>query len=648
MKELTIGITTYNNHPFIQELLYSITEQIEINTNLLDKIDFVLIDDNSNEDEMKGFINESIPKYIKKIINTENHNGPSYSRNKIIKEATSKYILFFDGDDSLQGSLLNIITELENTDADLIVSNVLKVFGDGKIGESPFMYSGKLFSGSCKENLVKLSVHQTGIWSIYKTSFIKTNNIFYEENMRYEDNLFMSQIYLSQPKVSTLRERYYGWRVNYSSFTNRGSNVLEHRLRVYSKILDLLREDTENENAPWILYSIWNQTYINIIRGYPGDITEKERYSFYQKLNKITKKHKPTLHILMKKLDSKNIDKYTNMYKKVHFNNYALIYIIKQGAKLRRNITKIKHKVLQGFQLLPIQKNKIFITSHYGEFNDNSKYFYLEFKKSEEYKRKKLVFAVKEIPKDLEINPKDFILYNNRILFFYHHYTAKEVYFNTWYNPLIKKRHQQLWHQLWHGIPYKKIHKDINTYNMVFSKEHRDSREESILKWDKLYSVNQYNTNIFKSLFPTVEIVEEIPFKTRWLISNASNVEVKEIAFEKYKLEREKNYILYAPTYRPYKVYLDFAAVKSKVHPEEVLLIHMHPMMNFEWVNPPENEVKYIKSDDIQEIILLTSGVITDYSSIAYDYIESGKTVVFYKPDLKLYNAIHGLYEPID
>ncbi|MGL4484865.1 MAG: glycosyltransferase family 2 protein, partial [Anaerovoracaceae bacterium] len=162
MKKLTIGITVYNNNPFLEELLYVLKNEIELFPNLREEIDIKIYDDCSTNFSTR----ETLIKYesdFTVIRATENSGSPAKGRNCIIEEAETEYILFIDGDDTIVSNLSSIHRELCGKDADIFVSNVTKVLNDGIRSKSPFIYSDILF---CKENspknLYKMTVHQTG------------------------------------------------------------------------------------------------------------------------------------------------------------------------------------------------------------------------------------------------------------------------------------------------------------------------------------------------------------------------------------------------------------------------------------------------------------------------------------------------------
>lgn len=644
---MTVGITTYNNYPFFCELIYVIDEQVKKTPQLLEQVDFTIIDDASDDAQLMIQF-DNLPSYFTLICNSENQGSPAFGRNRLIDSVQTEYLLFMDGDDTFVGNITDVVQELEKNTADIFVSNVTKVLHDGILSESPFVYSENLFfKKNSEQNIIKMAIHQTGIWSIYNVSFLREHKIYYQKAFRYEDNYFMTCIYLHNPRIGLLKTKYYGWRTNYQSFSFSADHFSE-RLSVYRGILELLETNANHPYAPWLFYSIWNQTYLNIIRSYPTK-TSKEYKQYFKSLEQISSKYQRQITRFIQSLDNEYIDLYTKFIKITNINAYFVINFLRIFKQYRSQEwqVKIKMKILQLIQFLPLNKKKIFITSHYGDYSDNSKYLYKKLKQDRAYQNYRFVFAVKN--SELFSKEKDFINYNNRLAFFYHHYTAGHVYFNTWYNPLISKKRGQIWTQLWHGIPYKKIHRDIPVYKMVISDKKRKERDAGINRWDEVYSVNAYNTKIFKNLFPNVKIIEREYFKTEWLIEHQWDKEYIQKLQEKYQLDDQ--IVLYAPTYRPYKFYLDIAKIINLVDWEkgEQLAIHLHPMMIYEYLHPEllkKYNIRILENvDDIQEIVLVTKSLITDYSSIAYDYEKINKDIRYYRPDQELYSAIQGVYE---
>ncbi len=637
---LTIGITTNKEEVFLEELLYILRQELSIN-NLDKKVEIIVANDYIGENKTKEIIrkNSDILQFIEVI---ENKKTPAIGRNKIISKAKGKYILFMDGDDNFINPLSNLIKELEEKETkDIFLSEVSKVDNDGMIVRSPFIYTWTLFDISEKEfekDFYKYAFHQTGIWSIYRTEFLRGKNLYYNEEVRYEDNLFMTNIALTEGvRYGRVHTKYYGWRTNLESFSNKDKEyVVENRIKLYELILEILSQNLDKKETPYLYFSVWNQTYSNIIRKYP--MLTKEEYKYYfNKLNAVNKKYKKEIKQIRKNR-IKKVDQYYKLRRYPFTSSFFIINILQKVNKIKKSYRWFLKLFLKFFLLLPMNKKKIFMTSQYGKYNDNTKYLYQELKKDPKYKDYKFVFAVKDKKLAKE---KDFINYNNKLKYYYHHYTAKIIYFNTWYEPSIVKRKNQIWTQLWHGIPYKKVYKDIETFYQTTPEFKIKGKEKSISNWDYVWSVNDYNTKIFKGLFPNVEVIQKEYPKTEWLIKNSDNEELKNNLKEKYELEKNKKYVLYAPTYRPYMLEINMDEVKKLVPKGYKLLFHPHPLLRTNKVEDIEI-LKGIK--DIQEIILITDAVISDYSSIKYDYEKINKKVIEYKLDLEIYSKIHGLY----
>lgn len=632
MKELTIGITTYNNDPFVHTLLYELKEQVKKSPQILDYVDFCLYDDKSDK---TGFLSE-IPDFFKVIVADTNSGTPSIGRNYIIDNANAKYLLFIDGDDIIIRDIIDLLEEIRSKNTDILFSSVVKIGADGQWVHSPFIYSHTLAAKDTSlETIEKICAHQTGIWSIYNLNYLRKENIRYETDMRYEDNYLLYQILLAGATVGVINEPYYGWRTNFNSFSY-SPNSLAQRASLYRKTLMLLENNVDNKFAPYILYSIWNQTYSNIIRNYPA-LTYSETRDYFRELNEVSNQNKELIQQLKLNVDSKYVDKYF-LYTKLNvFRNFGFIYALKKINRVKNSKEVVKKSLAKLFSLLPLNKNKIFMTSQYGQYGSNPKYLYKKLK--EQNSSLEIKYFVKD---ERLIDGKEFLDYKNKLLYYYHLYTSKTVYFDTWVDSSLKKVKNQTWIQMWHGYPYKKVYTDIKVYNKVNSEIKHKQKAKNIEKWDKVYSLDANNTEIFKNLFDEVEVIESGYERIDWLIKNRDNEKLKTRIRNKYNLKNQK-YTLFAPTYRPYNVYFDQKEIQNLASSENQILYNPHPMLK---TNYEHNGIT-LDDVDIQEILLICDELITDYSSIQYDFkqINDGAKVKYYQPDIELYGKIHGLYD---
>lgn len=139
--------------------------------------------------------------------------------------------------------------------------------------------------------------------------------------------------------------------------------------------------------------------------------------------------------------------------------------------------------------------------------------------------------------------------------------------------------------------------------------------------------------------------------------------EIREDLLSRYGIPVEKKLVLYAPTHRRGLTvedlsidYSDMAKeLQKKFGGEFVVMIRMHKrtkdiMLDTDFANERGEQILYDVTDypDIQELMLVTSVGITDYSSWIYDYVLTRKPGFIFATDLERYNNNTGLYYPLE
>lgn len=131
--------------------------------------------------------------------------------------------------------------------------------------------------------------------------------------------------------------------------------------------------------------------------------------------------------------------------------------------------------------------------------------------------------------------------------------------------------------------------------------------------------------------------------------------DAKERAIQKLKTElpmlESKQVILYAPTYRDNELSIDsipleIEKLEETFGEDSLLLLKLHPAVT-DCMNIPESDFIYNISSNIQlnDILLLTDILITDYSSIPFEFALLNRPMIFYAYDLKTYEKERGLIE---
>ena len=122
----------------------------------------------------------------------------------------------------------------------------------------------------------------------------------------------------------------------------------------------------------------------------------------------------------------------------------------------------------------------------------------------------------------------------------------------------------------------------------------------------------------------------------------------------RYAIPEGKRVILYAPTFRGTSITAaradglpDWYALRDALVDDHVLLVRLHPFVRSGLTI--DRELDGFVTDvsdhrDINELLHITDVLVTDYSSVIYEFALLGRPMVFYAPDLDAYEAERGFY----
>lgn len=306
--------------------------------------------------------------------------------------------------------------------------------------------------------------------------------------------------------------------------------------------------------------------------------------------------------------------------------------------------------------LFPLKTNRVLFISDVrddiGDGNLGYMYNYIP----DTYKKVTSFISDRRIKRSLKEKFK--LIYNLSV--------AKYIFLDDFcsYTSYIKVRKNQDLIQLWHGPgAFKKfghsrgkkggdlvnisIHPGYKRYTkaIVSADSIRDCYAEAFsISIDKVYATGFPRTDMF--------------FDEKLMKEKRNNI------VKKYPFLKNKKVILFAPTYRGTTVSsasydyskLDLDKIYEKFKDEYVLIFKWHPALYNNIINGSKKNINIDKypefcydlssERDINDLLLVTDILITDYSSVIFDYAFLNKPIIYFAYDLEDYENGRGLYFP--
>ncbi|KUG55748.1 hypothetical protein AVL62_05515 [Serinicoccus chungangensis] len=219
---------------------------------------------------------------------------------------------------------------------------------------------------------------------------------------------------------------------------------------------------------------------------------------------------------------------------------------------------------------------------------------------------------------------------------------SRYVVVNDWLRSRFVPQPFQTVLQTWHGSMFKRIGLDRPTAGA--------STRAALLveraKWDVLLSQNHHSTQIFRSAYAWEGTFYEEGYPRNDALVDGSGEHVR----ERLGIRPDQKAVLYAPTWRDNAagmvLFLDLERLTSRLGDDYVVLLrgHSRTVGHGRSVELP-GVVDVTTYPSITELFLAADAMITDYSSVMFDYSVTRRPMIFYVPDLDEYrDDVRGVY----
>lgn len=347
---------------------------------------------------------------------------------------------------------------------------------------------------------------------------------------------------------------------------------------------------------------------------------------------------------------------------------YSIFEYVRRGLLLKwaenyyNNVIKnlIIDLICNISRILPLESRTIVFRTFQQSYCCNPKYICEELISRNNPNLKYIWIANKKKVKSEDFPNKVKVVQQNSFLAWYYLCCAKVLIDNNVRQKMPEKRVGQIYVQTWHGSL------GIKKFTNVWPK---DVVDRANLTTDCLISNSQFETDVYReSCWPTAEIYEFGHPRNDIFYSKDINriEEIRKNLNIKYGISKQSKIILYAPTFRDQHLYgsgkqkkdlsmflNDYQRVidvcNKKFGGEFVILVRLHSHLRLTNIDNTKTNVFNVSDyPDIQELQLVTSIGITDYSSWIYDYILLGRPGFIFATDAEKYLKERELYFSIE
>lgn len=659
-KKVSIVVPVYGVEEYLERCLESLVNQT------LKEIEIIVVNDGSpdNSQEIIDRYVKEYPDLVKGYI--KENGGLSDARNYGIPYATGEYVAFVDSDDYVDVTMYEkLYNKAKEEDSEVVVCGYFKVNDANKTMHSAQIGNVENYNQSIKECPEILEINAPYAWNkLVKKELLDRTGILFPKGYIFEDICTMYPLIACAKKVSKVNEELYYYIVeregSITAAFNKSKTLIIKSLRLLNErfkelgVFDECRDSLLTINLRHIYFRF----------------AEFEKY----------KDRKHQLKLVDESFDlldgdfpdwrenpgnyKFNVAEYrTRMIKRYKSRNYwKFISIMPFGwtqnyFEKQHNINKpdseLKREYVRYCETRRVAKRKVLVESFHGKSISDSPYYMLkEILKDKRYKvyvtttRSRYEDNAKFI-KENNLNVKLVTLNTKKYMKILA--TAGYLINNVSFPRCFTKRPNQIYMNTWHGTPLKTLGKNMKKgIESMFNIQHNFLQSTYLLfpnEFTKDCMMEDYNLN---KLYTEKTLIAGYPRNAIFKDDNAGE-EVR----EKLGLKDKKFYV-YMPTWRGNNSYSQMVIkgieeilnrFDEQLDEDHLLFVNLHPNIS---AGVDYDKYKYIKGFPVEipnyEFINSADALITDYSSIFFDYSITRKPIVLFMYDLEEYMEDRGVY----
>lgn len=667
--KVSVIVPIYNVEEYLERCIDSLINQT------LSDIEIILVNDGS-PDNSQAIIDKYVEKYPDKVIGLMKENGGlSDARNYGISYARGEFIGFVDSDDYTDVTMYEkLYNKAIESDSDIVTCGYYGI--DESIENYRYFQKGNMiqFGKSLADNPKLLYTNAPYAWNkIYKRELCEKTGILFPKGMIYEDIATIYPLMMYAKRISKVDEAlYYYILKREGAITATFSPKIMQMYDALARMNDLYIKAGRFEEFKEVLgfinlkhtilrfrdFTLYNdhklqremvkRGFTQLHKYFPDWRKNQTFFDFYfknKKLIQLLSKHKYIweLYILVPNpvLNfGKKIGKYIKKFKvvltkKSYFNKYYYV-----------NCCRKK----------PIINNQVLFESFHGTtLNDSPFAMMRELAKEKKYKiyytskkelRNEHQKLLDEYQLDVELVNLGSRKYQKVLA------TSKYLVNNVSFPTYFIRRDGQKYINTWHGTPLKTLGKKMANGIQDMSNMQRNFLESTHLlhpnKFTMKHMMEDYNLN---NLFTGKVLLEGYPRNSVFL-DKKKEMEIR----KEYKME-DKEVFAYMPTWRgamssganansyEEEVLSILSSIDETLNDHQIFYVNLHPLVKDKIAIEGFKHIKkFPESINSYDFLNAVDILITDYSSVFFDFSITRKPVVLFMYDYDTYMSERGMY----